>query len=77
MTNSTTNKVFQQVPKFNGENWENWSFSVKATLLFLNALGIADRTETYPTDATKIEDYEKWTYQVLEIFDQRSSGQSH
>ena len=58
MTDSVTIKAFQQVFKFS-TNWENWSFSVKAALLFLNTLSIAEGTETHLTDTVKAEDYDK------------------
>ena len=67
MTDSATARAFQQVLRFNETNWENWSFSAKAVLLFLSALRIADRTETRPTDAMKIKDYNKWAHQGLSL----------
>ena len=67
MSDSTTVKFFQQVSNFNGTNWETWSFSVKAALLFLNALGIAEGTEIRSSDAAKIEDYDKRARQGLSL----------
>jgi len=63
MANSTPKKLLQQVPRFNGTNWESWAFSAKAVLLFLNALGIADGTETQPAvppaDQATLDDWNK------------------
>ena len=59
MSDSTTVKALQQVSKFDGTNWETWSFSIKTALLFLNALGIAEGTETCSSDPAKTEDYDK------------------
>ena len=67
MADSTPAKLLQQVPRFNGTNWESWSFSAKAALLFLNALGISKGTETTPTDTSKLEDYKKWSRQGLSL----------
>lgn len=67
MANSTPTKLLQQVPRFDGTNLESWSFSTKAVLLFLNALGIAQGTETAPTEAAKLEDYEKRSRQGLSL----------
>ena len=67
MSDSATAKAFQQVSRFDGTNWETWSFSIKAALLFLNALGIAEGTELHSTDAAKMEDYDKRARQGLSL----------
>ena len=67
MADSTPAKLLQQVPRFDGTNWESWSFSAKAALLFINSLGIAKGTETTPTDTSKMEDYEKRSHQGLSL----------
>ena len=71
MANSTPAKLLQQIPKLDGTNWESWSFSPKASLLFLNALDIAEGTETQPIIPPSIveglEDYNKCSHQGLSL----------
>ena len=71
MANSTLAKLFQQILKLDGTNWESWSFSTKASLLFLNALSIAEGTETQPiippSTIKALEDYNKHSHQGLSL----------
>ena len=71
MADSTPAKLLQQIPKLDGTNWESWSFSAKASLLFLNALGIAEGTETQPlvppSTFEALEDYNKRSHQGLSL----------
>ena len=71
MANSTPAKLLQQIPKLDGTNWESWSFSAKASLLFLNALGMAERTKTQPvippSTIEALEDYNKCSCQGLSL----------
>jgi len=75
MADSTTSKLLSTVEKFNGTNWESWSFSLKAALMFIDALGIAEGTETAPTlptvptdeDRKKLEDWQKRSHQGLSL----------
>jgi hypothetical protein len=36
------------IEKFDRTNWLTWSFSVQATLMFMDAWGIAEGTESRP-----------------------------
>ena len=71
MADSTPAKLLQQIPKLDGTNWESWSFSAKASLLFLNALGIVEGTETQPlvppSTFEALEDYNKRSRQGLSL----------
>lgn len=36
------------IEKFDGTNWETWSFAIKAALMYINALDIAEKKELCP-----------------------------
>ena len=40
------------IEKLDGTNWVVWAFGVQAALMFINAWGIANGTETRPSPAT-------------------------
>ena len=75
MADSTTSKLLSTVEKFDGTNWESWSFLLKAALMFINVLNIAEGTETAPTlpnmptneDKKKLEDWNKCSHQGLSL----------
>ena len=71
MADSTPTKLLQQVPRFNGTNWESWAFSAKAVLLFLNALRITDGTEIQqavpPANQATLDDWNKCAQQGLSL----------
>ena len=71
MADSTPAKLLPQIPKLNGTNWESWSFSAKASLLFLNALGISEGTKTQPiippSTIKALGDYNKCSCQGLSL----------
>ena len=71
MANSTPAKLLQQIPKLSGTDWESWSFSAKAVLLFLNTLGIMEGTKTQPvvlpSTIKALEDYNKHSHQGLPL----------
>ena len=75
MTDSALSRSSIAVEKFDGTNWSTWSFGIRASLLFTNALGIADGTETVPAksspptadELTKIEDFHKHSRQGLSL----------
>src|SRR5882724_6482340 len=75
MADSTTSKLLSTVEKFDGTNWESWSFLLTAALMFINALDIAEGTETTPTlpnmptdeDKKNLEDWNKCSHQGLSL----------
>ena len=75
MTDLAISRPSIMVEKFDGTNWSTWSFGTHASLLFTNALGIADGTETIPTKSSpptdeelaKLEDFHKRSRQGLSI----------
>ena len=75
MADSTTSKLLSTMEKFNGTNWEGWLFSFKAALMFIDALRIAEGTESAPvlgntpTEDTRRrrDDWEKHSCQGLSL----------
>ena len=73
MTDSALSRPSILIEKFDGTNWGTWSFGIRASLLFTNALGIADGTETIPAKSSpptadelaRIEDFHKCSRQGL------------
>ena len=75
MADSTTSKLLPTMEKFDGTNWEGWSFSFKATLMFIDVLRIAEGTKSAPVLGTtptedacrRRDDWEKCSHQGLSL----------
>ena len=75
MADNTTSMLLSTIEKFDGTNWESWPFSLKATLMFIDALRIAEGTESAPSLSTppthderkRLDDWEKRSRQGLSL----------
>ena len=74
-TEMADTRLLSMVKKFDGTNWESWSFSIRSALMFINALDIADGTEMRPPvsspakeeEVRRLEDWQKRSRQGLSL----------
>ena len=66
---SHSSKFLTSIEKFDGTNWEDWSYSVRSAFRLSHILRIAEGTEKHPTaPATPTEA----DYRAIETWDQRN-----
>ena len=66
---SHPSKLLASIEKFDGMNWEDWSYSVRRAFRLSHILRIAEGTETHPTQSATPTEAE---INAIEIWDQRN-----
>ena len=66
---SHPSKLLTSVEKFDGTNWEDWSYSVRSAFRLTHILQIAEGTEMHPIKSTTPTEAE---LTAIKVWDQRN-----